>query len=123
MQETKQLGNHGEQLVEAQLCAEGFRILARNYLCRVGELDLVAIKGDVVAFVEVKTRRNAYFPIATVVTLSKQQKIIRAAQRFLLQNQLTDKVYRFDVATVLYSEGTQTITYIPDAFRVQERRY
>jgi putative endonuclease len=113
----KLVGNAGEQAVEKWLALNNFKILARNYSIRYGEVDLIAEKGDVIAFIEVKTRKTEYFPTSSVVNKSKQLKIIKAAKHFVLQNQIRDKVLRFDVATVLLNaNGTSVVSYIPNAF-------
>ena len=113
---TKQLGNAGEQVIVTYLEKNGFHVISRNYQVRAGEIDIVATKGEYVIFVEVKARHSKYFPISQTVTWRKQQRIIKAAQHFILSNQLRDKVFRFDVATVLYRDNRQSIEYIPNAF-------
>lgn len=117
LQPTKILGNKGEEAVAAWLEKHGGTILARNYQTQLGEVDIIAAKGDIVAFVEVKTRNTEYFPISQTVTLKKQQRIIKAASNFILKNQLRDKVFRFDVATVVFSDETFDIEYIKNAFQ------
>lgn len=123
MTEAIALGCAGESIVVKFLEKQGYRIRARNYQARVksfciGEVDIVAEKDEILAFVEVKTRSMAYFPIATVVTPGKQKRIIKAAKMFLAKNGLTyEKVSRFDVATVLYDgTGKHEIEYIQNAF-------
>ena len=115
---TKQeLGNYGELLVAKKLMQEGFTIIARNYRIRGGEIDIIARKEEILAFVEVKTRQNIRFPLSQVVTSLKQKTIIRTAKQFLLQhNQKTlDTILRFDVALV-EGKDVSSITYIPNAF-------
>ena len=116
MQQTKQLGNNGEAIVAQWLEGHGATILARNFTTRMGEIDVIATKGEIVAFVEVKTRNKEYFPIAQTVHFGKQQKIIKAAQMFILKNRIQDKVFRFDVATVVWDGDTHAISYIKNAF-------
>ncbi len=108
-------GTRGEAAVAQKLQQEGFIILKHNFTVRQGEVDIIACKDELVVFVEVKTRRNIQFPLSQVITPSKQRKIITAAKRYLLQNPLVDKVYRFDVALVTEGESYQ-IDYIPNAF-------
>ncbi len=117
MTDKKSVGDLGEQSVEKWLTLNNFKILAKNYRTKLGEVDLIVQKDDTIAFVEVKTRKTEYFPTSLVVNRSKQQKIIRAAKHFVLQNQIRDKVLRFDVATVLLKENEQpSVTYITNAF-------
>lgn len=115
---TKQLGNKGEEVVAHALVREGFSVLAQNFRCKTGEVDIIALKGSLLVFVEVKTRKHAYFPIATVVVPSKQRKIVSAAKYFMCKHGIDDKVCRFDVATVICEAGNRySIDYISDAFR------
>lgn len=114
----KQLGSKGELLVAQKLQNEGYTLLAQNYTARSGEIDLIAIKDEVIAFVEVKLRTKQYFQLSQVIVPSKQRKIITTAKLFISRNlHLGPKSYRFDVALV-EKEPTQdfAITYIPNAF-------
>jgi putative endonuclease len=112
----QQLGVHGEDQVAQYLIGQGFTILARNYQKQYGELDLVAIKGDTLAFVEVKTRTYRLFEAMTMVPIAKQKKIIKTAYAFIAEHALIDTVYRFDIALIYNSYGMLEIEYIPDAF-------
>lgn len=115
--QTTELGQQGEQAIAQWLTAHHFTILAQNYRIKAGEVDVIARNGELVIFVEVKTRSTSYFPISTVVTYSKQQKIGRAAQHFILKNRLFNHILRFDVATLVkQSNGTFAIDYIENAF-------
>ena len=111
---TRTLGNLGEQLVVDYLEKQGFSIVARNFRVKEGELDIVAMKKELLACVEVKTRSNIYFTTSSVITPSKQKKIITAAKYFKAYHGYIDKIVRFDVALVEYQSGT--ITYIDNAF-------
>lgn len=112
------LGQDGEKAVERFLLSQGYTVLAKNFGVKSGELDLVAARNEVVCFVEVKTRHNKYFPISTVVTLSKQKKLTKAAKIFVSNNKISDRVLRFDVAVVLYDNPAKKpqIEYIENAF-------
>lgn len=113
----KQLGNLGERITISYLEQQGFTILACNYQQFFGEIDIVAQKKSLIAFVEVKTRKNNTISMHELVAPSKQQKIIKTARHFISQQQSTqDAVYRFDVALVHAQDTAQTITYIPNAF-------
>ena len=119
MNPRQQLGHDGEAIVVKHLIKEGFIILATNYNTRFGELDIVAQNGEVVAFIEVKTRKHAYFPISMTVNFSKQQKLLKAAKHFVMDNRIYDSVLRFDVATIEYKETSYHLEYIPNAFNPQ----
>lgn len=94
----REIGDVGEEATAQFLIKNGYEILKRNYTVRGGEIDIIAKKEDVIAFVEVKTRGEN--PLASgedAITKSKKQFIIKTAERFLLT---LDKPCncRFDVA-------------------------
>ena len=113
----RQTGNLGEDAVCAWLERQGAVILCRNFTIRGGEIDIIAQQGEWLLFVEVKTRRpGAMQSGAAAVDLKKQQHIIRAAERYLLEHPL-DLQPRFDVAEVEYSGAfVRHIEYIENAF-------
>lgn len=110
------LGAAGELHVAAYLQKNGFTIQAMNYATRTGEIDIIALKNDILAFVEVKLRQTEYFNISEIITYSKQRKIITTALRYLSQHRYTQVSYRFDVALLTKKEETFNLTYIPNAF-------
>ena len=118
----RNLGAWGETVAGAYLRRRGYRLLARNFRCRGGEIDIVARKGRYVAFVEVKLRRSGDFAEAReFVTAKKQARVINAAQLWLLKNP-TELQPRFDVIEVYAPEGADTerpkINHIKDAFEL-----
>ena len=100
---TQELGDYGEELAAAHLAAAGYEVLARNWRCRDGELDLVARDGDAVVFVEVKTRSSADFGMPVeAVTREKQARVRRLAARWLEDDAPGPaREIRFDVASVM----------------------
>jgi putative endonuclease len=117
----RKLGNTGELLVITHLEQDGYIIAAQNYQKKYGEIDIVARKDDVVAFVEVKLRKKKYFATSEVITPSKQRKIIATAKAFILEHKIYNALYRFDVALVTFDHNKQPdITYIPNAFTQRE---
>lgn len=110
------IGKEGEDQVAQWLEKRGYAVLARNYRTRYGEVDIVAQKGDLVVFVEVKRRTNHYFNISEVITKTKQQKIARAARTFIAQHPNLSCSYRFDVGLI---EQDNTIVYIEQAFSIE----
>ena len=111
----KLIGDKGENLIAKQYRRNGYKIIARNFSCRLGELDIVAQKGNTVAVVEVKTRKNADFAkAAEFVDCKKQNRIRNTAMLFLQENNLMDCNIRFDVAEV-YTEN-KSINIIEAAF-------
>ena len=109
-------GNFGEKLTSEFLAKNGFRVLHRNYRKRYGEIDLIAEKNEVIAFVEVKFRQNEYFSLSDVITHSKQKKIILAAKHFIFMNNFADKIFRFDVALIIKESDDFKINYIENGF-------
>ena len=122
MNDKKERGNWGEERAALFLRLHGYRIVERNFRCRQGEIDIIARKGEVVAFVEVKQRKNADFGEAReFVTYSKQRRVIAAAELWLLKTGC-ELQPRFDVIEVYAPEGTNTllpeINHIENAFSV-----
>lgn len=112
----KSIGIDGEAQVVRYLTGRGFIILARNYAKLYGEIDIIALQDDVIAFVEVKTRSYHYLNPAEIITRSKQKKIIMTAHAFIASHDYDDKTYRFDVAFVTVVDETMSIEYIDNAF-------
>lgn len=97
----KRLGDAGERLAAAWLEARGYHILARQWRCPYGELDLVGEHGDEIVFVEVKTRRgSAMGAPEEAVTRTKRAKLIAAAQMYLAEHGQEQRPYRVDVLAV-----------------------
>lgn len=96
------LGAAGEARAAAWYRSHGYRVIATNWRCREGELDLVVRRGRVVVFVEVKTRRTDRFGVpAEAVTVAKQRRIRLLASRFLQASDLRPGELRFDVVSIL----------------------
>ena len=112
MDKRKRLGNQGEDLVAKNLEQHGFTIKHRNYRKCYGEIDIIAHKDDLLVFVEVKYRKQAFFEASQLVPRSKQKKIIMVAKEYMARYDHAEKVCRFDIALV---EG-EKLTYIPHAF-------
>jgi len=93
-------GKAGEDYAAGWLAREGYKILARNWRCRLGEVDIIAKKGDVAAFVEVKARRpgSMVSPLESVGP-AKRKRLLRAAKLWLLEHP-GDLQPRMDVAAV-----------------------
>ncbi|KKR95570.1 MAG: hypothetical protein UU47_C0031G0004 [candidate division TM6 bacterium GW2011_GWE2_41_16] len=121
MQSKSELGRVGEEFVARYLSAQGFTLCAKNYKKRCGEIDLVARKENVVAFVEVKLREHAYFSLSEVITSSKQRKIIKTALYYQYEY-LADQevVLRFDVALLERNGVSYDLVYIPHAYTSDE---
>jgi len=98
-------GRWGEHRVRRYLRLRGYRILAQNYRCRYGEVDLIAQRLGVVAFVEVKTRHgDGYGGALCAVTREKRERLRRVAAHYL-QGRRPPRVCRFDVAALCLLPG------------------
>ena len=96
------LGHYGEDIAANYLQNKGYKVIDRNFRCRLGEIDIVAGKGKVLVFVEVKTRRGVNYGLpCESVTMEKLNHIRRAASIYALKNSLMDVQQRIDVIEVL----------------------
>ncbi len=113
------LGAEGERAAEQFLRHHCYVILARNYRCRSGEIDLIALDRSTIVFVEVKTRTQpgAGTPFEAV-DRRKQRQIQRAAQRYINENRLQDRNARFDVVGVWWGDGQLQCELVKNAFEV-----
>jgi putative endonuclease len=112
-------GNRSERAARGYLQRQGLRILKRNYSCPGGELDIVALDGDCVVFVEVRsTAANDVAGPAASVDREKQRRIAHAALHFLRRHSLRDQPCRFDVLLVSWPPNARepSITHFPNAF-------
>ena len=97
-----QRGADGEAAAARWYERNGYVVLARNWRCRDGELDIVASRGGEVVFCEVKSRASDRFGVpAEAVTPAKQRRIRRLAQRFCAETGERAPELRFDVVSVL----------------------
>ena len=114
----KALGRLGEDLACRHLEGEGFHIVERNWRTRQGEIDVVARRGDLIAFVEVKARRGEeYGEPEESVTPAKARRIRHVAAQYLTQAYRSGEV-RFDVIGVKFGAGDRVIQlrHTEDAF-------
>lgn len=99
-------GASGEELACRHLRAQGYEILARNYRCRSGEVDVVAREGPATVFVEVKERHGARHGEGhEAVTFGKRRRLVRAARLFAASRGLSETPLRFDVISIDWSDA------------------
>jgi putative endonuclease len=102
----RDLGAFGERVAAAHLEAKGYRIRARNFRCREGEIDIVAEDGDCLVFVEVRTRRgDAFGTPAESVTAAKERRLLTVARAYLQEHIDVPPNQRIDVVGVELSRG------------------
>lgn len=112
-------GNAYEQLAARYLCEQGLELIASNYFCRLGEIDLIMKHGDTLVFVEVRYRQHADFmdPLESI-TVSKQRRLIRCAQVYLKQHGLSNRLAcRIDVVGITDRPTGPGFDWIPNAIQ------
>jgi len=111
------LGKLGEDLAVRELERRGYAILARRYRRRGGELDIVALDGTTVVFVEVKTRDGDAFGDGTdAVTPLKQRRMTQLAIDYMMRHRLAGVSCRFDVVSVRVDAEQPSIEVVQNAF-------
>lgn len=119
---TKELGSLGEDITAEYLKSDGYKIIERNFRCRVGEIDIIASKNDTLAFIEVKSRRSLIFGLPQeAVNYKKINYIKRVASYYLtskmrMKKMYSDYCFRFDVVEVCFVTQNHEINHIKDAF-------
>jgi putative endonuclease len=114
---TGPIGSRGEDAAADVYRRRGYRVVARNWRCRLGELDLVVERGGVLVFCEVKSRRQSVFGGGfEAVTGRKRAKVRAVAQAFLQASGSHPQAIRFDVASVAVRGTRSTIELFEEAF-------
>lgn len=115
---TKKIGKEAEDLACNHLKQQGLKLITRNYFCRAGEIDLIMQDKDCIVFVEVRYRKNIAFGSGLEsINLSKQTKLIKTANYYLLQHHLTDKYpCRFDVISITSQQSKPQVEWVKNAF-------
>lgn len=117
MHKRGKLGAWGESVAAKYLVSKGYKIIAQNYRCPLGEIDLVAMLKGELAFIEVKTRRTLTFGRpAEAVTKNKQEKIKSIALYFLHHELATYSTLSFDVIEVYPLAKEVRVNHIPRCF-------
>ena len=104
------------------LTKKGYRILERNWHSGHKEIDIIALEGDTLVAVEVKTRKSDdYGEPDIAVGVMKQRMLIWAADAYVRYKQL-DVDVRFDIISIIFADGDQRIEHIEDAFIISGQR-
>lgn len=117
----KSIGFYGEDLSAKFLEKEGYSILEKNFNCSSGEIDIIAIKDEIISFIEVKSRfSNSFGNPKESVTCSKQGRIINVAKYYLHKKKLYNYYIRFDVIEINFhiDSSKYELNFLKDAFRV-----
>jgi len=113
----KELGQKGEEFALRFLKKRGYQIIQKNYVCKMGEMDIIAKEKDTLVFIEVKTRTSTTFgPPQLAVNPKKQSQMSKVALNFLKEKKLEDVKARFDVVAILLGPRGEEIELIRDAF-------
>lgn len=115
----KDIGALGENISENYLKNLGYKILDRNFRCKCGEIDLIAVNKNYICFIEVKTRYGINYGIpAESVIYSKQQKIYKTAQVYIMMKNIVNSNFRFDVMEITLNNYNNdfTVNHIENAF-------
>jgi putative endonuclease len=116
MAEHNEFGKAGEEIAADFLIRKGYKILAKNWRSGKNEIDIIALVGETLVVVEVKSRHSNYAGEPEMaVTRDKQRALIRAANAYLNRNGMENEV-RFDIVSVLVVKGQENIQHIEDAF-------
>ena len=115
--EKKELGKRGEEVALRFLKKKGYRIIEKNYVCNMGEMDIIAKEKDTLVFIEVKTRTSQEFgPPQLAVNAWKQKQLSKVALNYLKEKRLEDVKARFDVVAILLAGKEEEVELIPNAF-------
>ena len=114
----KLLGKKGEAVAARYYLNQGYTLLEHNYQCRLGELDLLLQKQELLVFAEVKTRRPGGLGTpAEAVNTAKQRRVVQAAKYYISRTQTEETAVRFDVVEVQpLPNGGWSVHCIPNAF-------
>ena len=116
MAEHNETGQKGEELAAVYLKNKGYTILEMNWHFKNLEVDIIASSGEFLVIVEVKTRSSNFFgEPETFVTRKKQQNLVKAAHEYIQRYEL-DLEVRFDIISVIISNGKSTVNHIEGAF-------
>lgn len=112
-------GESGESIAVKSLKKNGYQIIEQNYRCKLGEIDIIARDGRVLAFIEVKARRTGDFGGPKwAVTPRKQRKISMVALKYLKETEQMEKKARFDVVAIRLLPGDPDVEIIKNAFEL-----
>jgi putative endonuclease len=112
-------GESGEALAMKFLKKNGYKIIERNYRCKLGEIDIIAQDGNVLAFIEVKARRTGEFGGPKwAVTPKKQRKISMVALQYLKKTKQMEERARFDVVAIRLLPDHPDVEIIKNAFEL-----
>lgn len=116
MKDNRTKGIIGEEIAIKYLRSQGYKILDRNYRTNIGEIDIVAVKKDLLIFIEVKARSNINYGYPyEAVNWQKQEKIIKTSYIYLKHKHLDKYQIRYDIIEI-FLQNEPKINHIENAF-------
>lgn len=116
----RELAEQGENLAATHLRRGGLKIIARNFRCEAGEVDIIARDGKVLVFVEVKAREAAESAPETAVDAQKRGRVTGAAKVYLARYGAHPPAVRFDVVAIVWPRGrSPQLRHMPGAFEAE----
>jgi len=110
-------GKHGEQLAEEYLVSLGYKILDRNWRYSRSEIDLIAMDGNILVFIEVKTRSYDFFGTPETFVSDQKELLMHEAASVYMEKINHDWEIRFDIIAILLNKnGTHSLEHFEDAF-------
>ncbi|MEA2097221.1 MAG: YraN family protein [Candidatus Cloacimonadota bacterium] len=113
----KRIGSKGEKQAKDFLISNNYEIIKTNFHSPYGEIDIIAQDGEILVFIEVKTRSSDLDSALNSISISKRKKISKTASYFLSKNDtFYDMFTRFDVIVILNSRTHTSLKHIKEAF-------
>lgn len=107
------LGKAGEDIATEYLIKNNYKIIERNFLCKTGEIDIIALKDEYLVFIEVKTRSsNKYGVPSEAVTKNKLKHLYKTARYYIYTRNLQNEYIRFDVIEIYYENSKYKVNHI-----------
>lgn len=107
------IGKSGEDIAVEYLIKKGYKVIERNFYCKTGEIDIIALNNEYLVFVEVKTRSSTEYGVPSeAVTKRKLEHIYRTAKYYVYTRNLQDEFIRFDVIEVYFKNSQYKVNHI-----------
>lgn len=114
------LGKEGEELALKKMKRMGYKCIARNYRCVLGEIDMIALHRDCLVFIEIKTRKGRSLGYAKeAIDGRKRRQLSKVALAYMKANNCCDTKSRFDVVAIHMGDGKEEIEVIQNAFDLE----
>lgn len=109
----QEIGKEGENIATKYLESRNYKIIERNFMCRQGEIDIIALDKDELVFIEVKTRTSVQYgaPVEAVTNI-KQKHMKKAIEYYLYKNFIQDRCIRLDVIEIYLCKNKYRVNHI-----------